>query len=479
MTQSLIFYYVSEPYYLSRNQIRHQFVHWRRHGGPPGAEACALGDAQIISTVNDRVGSVPQLLRRALDAVTFDPVLCRNPSLMPGILQSLVSNQDFNAFLEDRVRELKRFVIDNFARRASHVSSHSLACEIAILDSRIERQEVWVGQARPTYVTSAFLPASTLDANALRADNVECLIALTHNAIDRELCAQFRQSFGPSRMAGAMTIPPFLDNEPSSDPVQQTLSYIAGAALSALRKAVTACENSDPAQSKLLKTFVGTHSITKEDAVASGVPVDLIAARSKDLLIFPSREVYELIVLIEHSYSNLLIIENVLAFGGEVISEVYRLTRESNEIKEAFDACMGPVCRIARAAGCADVEGAPVLEKVLKLYMRIRGKDAVKTLVSDLKQSAIANSLRGKLAATAAANDKKRKCRPDDFDAVDVDAAEVTEDFSSEFGGEYPGNFDAADVGLAEVIEEFSRAPDSTPDADADCTHAAISEDDL
>ena len=48
-----------------------------------------------------------------------------------------------------------------------------------------------------------------------------------------------------------------------------------------------------------------------------------------------------------------------------------------------------------------------MLEKVLKLYiMRIRGKDAVKTLVSGLKQSAIANSLRGKLAATAAANDK-------------------------------------------------------------------------
>ena len=49
------------------------------------------------------------------------------------------------------------------------------------------------------------------------------------------------------------------------------------------------------------------------------------------------------------------------------------------------------------------------------------------------------------------------------FQAV-LDAAEVSEDFSSEFDGEYPGNFDAADVGLAEVIEEFSRAPDSTPD---------------
>ena len=40
----------------------------------------------------------------------------------------------------------------------------------------------------------------------------------------------------------------------------------------------------------------------------------------------------------------------------------------------------------------------------------------------------------------------------------------MSEDFSSEFDGEYPGNFDAADVGLAEVIEEFFRAPDSTPD---------------
>jgi hypothetical protein len=49
------------------------------------------------------------------------------------------------------------------------------------------------------------------------------------------------------------------------------------------------------------------------------------------------------------------------------------------------------------------------------------------------------------------------------FQAV-LDAAEVSEDFSSEFDGEYPGNFDAADVGLAEVIEEFFRAPDSTPD---------------
>jgi len=43
---------------------------------------------------------------------------------------------------------------------------------------------------------------------------------------------------------------------------------------------------------------------------------------------------------------------------------------------------MGPVRETARSSGFTGVDGAPLLEKVLKLYMRIRGKDAVKTLVS-------------------------------------------------------------------------------------------------
>ena len=68
-----------------------------------------------------------------------------------------------------------------------------------------------MGQARPAYMTSAFSLASMLHAIALRAESVDCLIALSRETIDTELCALFRQSFGLSRMAGAITIPPFLD----------------------------------------------------------------------------------------------------------------------------------------------------------------------------------------------------------------------------------------------------------------------------
>ena len=438
-----------DPFSLSRAQIQYQFAIWLRTGGLVGAESSTLGDGQITATVDSRVGSSPELLQRTFAAVLRGPLVGCRPTFMPEVLKALIHDKHCNVFWESRVVELKSFVIKNFARRASSVRSHSSAFEMAINKSRSKWKKEWVGQARPAYVTTAFLSASMLDAYELVARNVDTLILLTFDFIDRELCAQFRKLFGPRGTARALVIPPFPGNEANSELVQQTLAYIAGGALSALQKASTVCEDSDSTLSALLKTFVATHSITKKSAGASGVPMKVIVDRSNGGLIFPSLEMFSLIVLIEHVFSSLLTMENVLAYGGEIISELYRLTRESVEIQEAFDTCMGPVRETARSSGFTGVDGAPLLEKVLKLYMRIRGKDAVKTLVSDLKQSAIANSMRGKLAATAAAHDKKH----------------CSKGRSSEFDSKHSDEFDALDMDLAEVTEEFSREPDNTPDA--------------
>ena len=58
---------------------------------------------------------------------------------------------------------------------------------------------------------------------------------------------------------------------------------------------------------------------------------------------------------------------------------------------------------------------APRLEKVLKLYRRIRGKVAVMTLVSEFKHSALEDLMRVQLAATAAAHDNNRHFRVELF----------------------------------------------------------------
>ena len=51
---------------LSRKQIQHEFTHWRRH---LVLKPVDLVMPQMITNVDDRVGSVPQLPQRTLDAV--------------------------------------------------------------------------------------------------------------------------------------------------------------------------------------------------------------------------------------------------------------------------------------------------------------------------------------------------------------------------------------------------------------------------
>lgn len=298
-----------DPFSLSRAQIQYQFAIWLRTGGLVGAESSTLGDGQITATVDSRVGSSPELLQRTFAAVLRGPLVGCRPTFMPEVLKALIHDKHCNAFWESRVVELKSFVIKNFARRASSVRSHSSAFEMAINKSRSKWKKEWVGQARPAYVTTAFLSASMLDAYELVARNVDTLILLTFDFIDRELCAQFRKLFGPRGTARALVIPPFPGNEANSELVQQTLAYIAGGALSALQKASTVCEDSDSTLSALLKTFVATHSITKKSAGASGVPMKVIVDRSNGGLIFPSLEMFSLIVLIEHVFSSLLTME--------------------------------------------------------------------------------------------------------------------------------------------------------------------------
>ena len=472
------------PFSLTRSQVQYQFVIWRKFGKPAAAAASSLDDAQIRATIEARVGSVPVLIHRTFAALLPGPLAGRRPAFMPGILKAIETSTGGLSFFADRVAELKGFVVENFARRASNVRSGSLALEVAIIDSRARDKETWAGPTPPGFVASAFAGAPAGDPDALRAESLSHLKSLTYVAIDGELCTQFRQLFGPTRMAGNLSIPSFPDISPFNGYVELTLSYIAGSAVSSIWKAGNHCEVTDSIQSKLFTSFAATHSLTQDSALKCGVPVKLIVARSKGSLLFPSFEFYSLIRLIEHAYSHLLTMENVLAFGGAIISEVHRLTLNSAPIIEAFELCMRPVREVARKAGFTGVESKPLLEKVLRLFMRIRGKDAVKTLVSDLKQSALANSLRGRLAASAAAKAKKNKigrktgAAATGAAAAGAAAAEAVistpdedsgEDSDDDFDDEYEGLFDsgdidAVDMDLVEAAKEYALATDETVD---------------
>ena len=137
------------------------------------AETTVLGDAQIATSVDSRVGSVAMLLRRTFAVVLLGPLAGRRSAFMPGALHILDTKHESTTFWESRVVALKSFVVQLFARRASNVRSNSLALETAILNSRAQHKETWIGQTQPKYLSIAFHSASALDMAALRADNLD------------------------------------------------------------------------------------------------------------------------------------------------------------------------------------------------------------------------------------------------------------------------------------------------------------------
>jgi hypothetical protein len=100
--------------------------------------------------------------------------------------------------------------------------------------------------------------------------------------------------------------------------------------------------------------------------------------------------------------------DNLIVHGGGLIKRVCLLTADWPLLKEALETCLAPARGMAADEDTV-LDTSPLVERLLQLYMRIRGRDVVKTLVGEMKQSAKVNSHRGKLAAAGAAAAEKRK----------------------------------------------------------------------
>ena len=184
-------------------------------------------------------------------------------------------------------------------------------------------------------------------------------------------------------------------------PVAEVLYNISGYMVSSLLKAVALKRTQWP---DLFETFVTVHSISPHDATLRSLPAGIVRNTSRGKLIYASSEVYELTLRIEHAYSECLTMPNVIAFGPKLLSKVHGLALESQPIREAFEECMLLVHEQTANAQVSFIDSTPLLQHFLRMYVRMRGKDFVRILLSELKlkQAApVTSSTRGKLAAAA------------------------------------------------------------------------------
>jgi hypothetical protein len=197
---------------------------------------------------------------------------------------------------------------------------------------------------------------------------------------------------------------------PQSPGVSAVIYYISGFELSAL---ITRA-NKDPTHQALFNAFSATHTLHMREAIAQDLPVTLVQRRhrTRGSLLFASKDFFYFVVLVEQAFSSLLTMENILAHGARLVSRAHELIRTNELVGAAFEICMLPVHEDAACkSGIQFIDSAPLLLQLLKTYVRLRGKDFVKTLVDKLKlkqAAAVANTTRSKLAAAASSAATKR-----------------------------------------------------------------------
>jgi hypothetical protein len=376
---------------LIRSQIKRQFVKWSE--GEPGINSSpGITDEEVRSTLSKHIGDPASVISNAVDMCTAGPVIDSRPWALPLLM---VLEVDELELLKSRVEELSSLVV-KYTPRKGRSSSHAVELEMAISNTRdafIEKMKL-----SPTITQFIAVGANEVDLQAKTAD---LALTLIFYEFDNYLVTCFRHCFAPSAMLD-LSIAPYKGAENPNMLVRQTLYYISGYLLSSVYE-------KDGSSSPLvipLRILVAAHSISVEEAKALNLPMELVTLRTSGSLIYSSLEMFNLVLILEHSFSSLLSLANIIAFGSEIMSRVQSVIMESDDISWAFDSVMRVVDEHAKKRYVSIPDPRPILRRILDAYVKMRGKDLVKSMMSRLrlKQSAsTALPHRSQLAAAATA----------------------------------------------------------------------------
>jgi hypothetical protein len=463
------------PIVLKRSQLQLQHLRWRVLGKPAAMAASSLSPGQIRSVIESRVaaaGGANGVIERAFAAVCGLPSLVTiRESVMPPVLLALKTDDRSLSFYRERVDEFIALIVSCYARVTTKVNSNSANLELGVYHSQQSQGAAWTGR---DFVIAAFSAAVGVSSSALAAENLDHLKLMTYKAIDDALWVELRRCFGPSAGLGMLEIPPYDHSEQPHRLVRETLFYIAGAMLSALLRFSKRCARTMPNLSRTFTAFVAKHTLRPDVATAQGLPTALVKSRSAGSLLYASLDFYSLVIMIEHAYTALLTISNVVAYGGSLVRSVFDLTLKWPDLAVVFETCMAPLRNMTFDTEGDELSSSELLTKLLRLYMRIRGKDAVKTLMCELKlKSASVNAHRASLAAAASIARKRRKQERAENDASNHSAAEADVQSDDEPCDDLlsADETDTLNIDLEEVAGEFE-AGDGDIGLDEESPHA-------
>ena len=381
-----------------RVKIVRQFKNWGGAIKAAGSESPAA-DESVSIFVRSRTGNITNIVRDALSEVLVGPFVRMMP--WANILSS--APQAFEDRLSSRIEELLQIIV-RCTSKSGRSSVMSVALETSINTSRVDFMDEL--ESHPLFSQLARVATTDLGAKSVR---LAVRIILDH--LDRTLTKQLRLRFAPS--AGmVLTIPIIPTVKTPNQLLRQTIYYVTGWVLSCLYDD----SKCDIEIAPLLIIFIAKQTLTLHQARERDLPFELVASRTRGGLLYPSSDMFDLVLEIEHAFSSLLSMHNLIAFGGSLMTTALDAVMKSDAISFALHQCMIPVFEAAhRESLCNQPDPRLILERIVNKYIRMRGKDMVKSILSVLrltKSAKTALSHRGNLAAaTNAASNKHKKFR--------------------------------------------------------------------
>jgi hypothetical protein len=377
-----------------RKKILRQFNRWCDDVPADARDLSALTNQAVAAFVKRRIGDVATLIEAALVEVLKGPFVTRLP-WASGILSGL--DPDFKDRLVSRVHTLAQIIVQHTAK-SGRSSAMALELERLVNVTRIQFLDTY--EKHSSFFTITQLSVTELDGKTARVQIRHIL-----DFLDRAIMHRIRLCFVPS--AGMRLTIPSVRSVPNRL-VCQVLYYISGWLLSIILKE----SQHDNPTSLDLAFFVAKNTITPEQAKELNMPYELVASRTRGLLLYSSPDMYNVVLELEHSFMSLLTMSNLIAFGGSLVSAALDSILESGTLSLALEVCMLQLNEAAKNQSRPYPNRRPILELIVNKYFRMRGRDMVKSILSVLrltKSAKTALSHRAQLAAAATSSAAKRQ----------------------------------------------------------------------
>lgn len=319
-----------------------------------------------------------------------------------------------------RLEKLVELVVEHTVCSSNEVKAAEDALFFAVLDS----STAWVRAVPDTWMITL---AESTEAS-------ERVVKYTRHVINDSLYDALRAALHATRYE----VQPFpsVTGVDVNDRRAPVLYYIAGWLLKCVRRDCLT-------RGAVWQAWLRTNCVDGETARRLGLPHELVTKRSRGGLVYASWRFMHLVWYLEQCYVSALTMEAMCVYGKDAVLTVHKRLHADADVLDLFQKTFSEEHLQQRRevlthaglsgddiAATLDRHNRALLGELLRMYMRMRGRDAVCKLTAQARiASHDVNSLRSKLAAGALAAATKGKAAPEVKSAVTSIIAAVGDEF--------------------------------------------------